>query len=129
MYYGKAIKELIEWQFDPELEDSRQEIREFGMTEKDIREDGIERYQKAYYPPEANEYALRVYSFFRQNENCVLTAGGMQHVITGLDKVALSQIAPLYGLDFGALLPFANLYEAQLLSRQQRDVDTRSNVV
>ena len=97
------------------------------MTEKDILEDKIERYIKAYFPPHAPSYAYRVYAFLRQNDSHVIVAGGMQHLVLGLDKSKLAPIAQAYGLDFGAIIPFVQLYEQAMLKKQQRVADQSNN--
>lgn len=80
---------------------------------------------KAYYPPQAPDSAYRIYSFIRSNDNLVTTAGGMTHVITGLDKSRLAQIAPHYGIDFERIIPYVSKYESEMLKRQQRTLDNK----
>jgi len=108
------------WQFDEQYEDARKEIAEFGITEKDLAEDGVELRVLAYYPPKAPRWAHRVYGFLRQNDSHVLLAGGMGHIVMGLDKYKLSHLAPAYGIEYDRILPFINLYETEMLKRQQR---------
>jgi len=118
--YGKAISELIDWQFSEEYEDARQEINEFGITEEEIRADKNDLHIKAYFPPVVVHTAYPVYAFLRNNDGHVLVAGGMQHFILGLDKSRLLPLAQEYGLEFSRILPFVQLYERKMLERQSR---------
>lgn len=120
MCNGKGIRELIEWFFDEELIDTREEIQKFGITEKEIIEDGVERRVRAHFPPKVTLLAYRIFSFLRNNDSTVIVAGGMQHYVIALDKSKLQAISESYGLDFGTILPFVQLYEQKLLEKQNR---------
>lgn len=73
---------------------------------------------KAYFPPKATTWAYQIYSFLKQNDGHVLLAGGMGHVVMGLDRVALAALAPHYGIDYSQIIPFVNFYESQILKQQ-----------
>ena len=43
----------------------------------------------------------------------------MGHIITGLDRSKLQQLAPAYAIEFDRILPYLSLYERELLKQQQ----------
>ena len=49
----------------------------------------------------------------------------MQHFILGLDKSKLIPIAEVYGLEFDRIIPFVNMYEAEMLKQQQRRLEVK----
>jgi hypothetical protein len=80
----------------------------------------VERRVTAYFPPKATPEAYRIFSFLRGNDSHVISAGGMQHFVLGLDKSKLLPLAEVYGLEFDRIIPFVSLYESEMMKQQQR---------
>ena len=125
---GKALKSLLDWEFDEQLTDTREEISNYNITKEEILADNIERYKKAYFPPKVPELAMNVWNFIRQNDHHVIVGGGMQHFILGLDKEKLGTIADkYYNIDLGRFMFFINMYQNKLLERQHKLLNESKN--
>ena len=97
------------------------------MTQKEIEEDGVERYKKAYYPPkDTPKKAFKIFLFLRNNDNHCTVAGGMQHYVTGLDKERLITIAKEYGIELSRYMFLVEHYQNKLLLKQNREMSQKN---
>jgi len=101
------------------MQDIRREVKHLGLSEEDIAESP--RRMRAYYPPPAPRKSIEIFRFLRKNDNHVTSvSGGMQTIVTGLDKSALRSIAPAYKLDFDRYVHLVDFYESKMLDQHDR---------
>lgn len=82
-------------------------------------EDGNEDRLKAKKLPKTTQIATNLFFFLRENENLITQRSGMDSIISGFDRVKLSQAGKLYGIDISRYLHQIAEFEQRLLQKQQ----------
>lgn len=114
----ERVKKLITWYFDEQKQKIRSELSSLS-AEEIVNLDDSE-IMDAFWHPEVSRKAKKIFSFLSSNKNLNTYYGGMDIVVTGLDRYKLCSLAKTYNIDLSRYMFAVDMFENAMIESFNR---------